>query len=211
MNALQGRDSMVSVEEESMPFLKDDFVASSEELEPTYQSNGANRATSEGFLEEASTPVAPLSRLKRRRDEDEDDADVDAVAATLPEDSDIDMPQLGAIDEDEDIAFPSSQPEQPFPAEVKKLDVLQQMMAAARSPPRAEKTRRNPGLAKEFFENEAELDLEEDNGFFSKLDDEDEDAEGDGVVENLVDDTERSKAQELKDAERRAEIDRCVQ
>ncbi|KAJ9123030.1 hypothetical protein QFC22_001219 [Naganishia vaughanmartiniae] len=206
MNALQGRDSMISVDEESLPFLKDDFAASSEELEPTYQSNGAHRATSESLLEEASTPAAPLSRLKRRRDEDEEDAD-DTVPA-LPEDSEVDMPQPGAIDEDEDIAFPSSQPEQLLPAEAKKLDVLQRMMAAARSPPRAEKARRFPGLANEFLENEAELDLEEDNGFFSKLDDEDEDAEGDGVVENLVDDTERSKAQELKDAERRAEIDR---
>ncbi|KAJ9093705.1 hypothetical protein QFC21_006301 [Naganishia friedmannii] len=206
MNALQGQDSMMSVEEESLPILRDDLVASSEELEPTYQSNGAHRATSKGFLEEASTPVAPLSRLKRRRYQDEEDTD--AAEASLPVDSETDMPQPGAVDEDEDIVFPSSQPEQPLPAEAKKLDVLERMMAAARSPPRAEKQRRFPGLAKEFFENEAELDLEEDNGFFSKLDDEDEDAEGDGVVENLVDDTERSKAQELKDAERRAEIDR---
>lgn len=199
---------MVSVEEESLPFSKDDFMASSEELEPTYQSNGVHRATSEGSLEETSTPVAPLSRLKRRRDEDEEDA-ADTTPA-LPEDSEIEMPELGALDDGEDVAVPSSQPEQPLPVEAKKLDVLQRMMAAARSPLKAEKTRRFPGLAKEFLENEAELDLEEDNGFFSKLDDEDDDAEGDGVVENLVDDTERSKAQELKDAERRAEIDRYV-
>ena len=44
--------------------------------------------------------------------------------------------------------------------------------------------------------------------FFNRLDDENDDAEGDGVVENLVDDAERSKEQELEDARRRAEIDR---
>ena len=199
----------MSIDDESMPFQQTAAISSEEPLlEPTYRSNHASsHHSNQDALDVTSTPAAPLSRLKRRREREEDE-DEEEAAPVQPDESDIDLPMEEAQDE-EDVAVPSSQPEPTFRPESAKVDVLQRMMAAARSPPKADRPRALPGMAKEFLENEAELDLEEDT-FYTRLDDEDDDAEGDGVVENLVDDAARSKEQELEDARRRAEIDRYV-
>lgn len=210
MNALQGQES-IHLDDESMPFHRDTAISSEHEeplLEPTYRSIHASSLQSDPEMqEETSTPRASLSRLKRRREEDEEE-----VPPPPPRDASPDLPIRNAAvnPEDEEIAMPSSQPE-PSPRSRPALDAMQTLMAAARKPPNRDRPQGMSSRAKEFLENEAELDLEEDGHFFTRLDDEDDDAEGDGVVENLVDDAERSKEQELEDAKRRAEIDRYVQ
>lgn len=198
----------MSIDDESMPFQQTAAISSEEPLlEPTYRSNHASSHQSNPEAWGVTfTPAAPLSRLKRRREREEVE-DEEESAPVQPDESEIDLPLENAGAEEEDVAVPSSQPEPTFRPEPAKVDVLQRMMAAARSPPKADRPRALPGMVKEFLENEAELDLEED-AFYNRLDDEDDDAEGDGVVENLVDDTARSKEQELEDARRRAEIDR---
>ncbi|KAI5455201.1 hypothetical protein NCC49_000017 [Naganishia albida] len=213
LNPLQGQDSVMSIDDESMPFQQTAPISSEEPLlDPTYRSNHASSHQDDPEALDA-TPVASLSRLKRRREqEDEEDQEPPQDKADEPE-NDLPMEDAGVEEEEEeeeeeeDVAVPSSQPEPTFRPESAKLDVLQRMMAAARSPPKADRPHALSGMAKEYLENEAELDLEED-AFFNRLDDEDDDAEGDGVVENLVDDAARTKEQELEDALRRAEIDR---
>lgn len=196
----------MSIDDESMPFQQTAPISSEEPLlEPTYRSHHASSHQDDPEALDA-TPAAPLSRLKRRREQEDEEEEPSRDQA---EESETDVPMEDAPEEEEDVAVPSSQPEPTFRPEPAKLDVLQRMMAAARSPPKADRPRALPGVAKEFLENEAELDLEED-GFYNRLDDEDDDAEGDGVVENLVDDAARTKEQEIEDARRRAEIDRYV-
>lgn len=209
LNGLQGQESM-NLDDESMPLQRDSAISSEHEdslLEPTYRSNHASSLQDDlEQLEETSTPRASLSRLKRRReegDEAEPPSPPDVAEAIMPvRNMDVDA-------EDEEVAMPSSQPE-PSPRSRPQLDAMQTLMAAARRPP-SDRIRANPALLKAYLDGEAELDLEDDNGFFNRLDDENDDAEGDGVVENLVDDAERTKEQELEDARRRAEIDRYVQ
>jgi hypothetical protein len=206
-NPLQGQDSVMSIDDESMPFQQTAPISSEEPLlEPTYRSIHASSHQDDPEALDA-TPAAPLSRLKRRREQE--DEEEEEPPQDQAEESETDLPMEDALEEEQDVAVPSSQPEPTFRPEPTKLDVLQRMMAAARSPPKAGRPRVLPGVAKEFLENEAELDLEED-GFYNRLDDEDDDAEGDGVVENLVDDAARTKEQEIEDARRRAEIDRYV-
>lgn len=200
----------MNLDDESMPLQRDSGISSEHEdplLEPTYRSNHASSLQDDPEQpEETSTPRASLSRLKRRREEDDE-----AEPRSPPDLADVITPvrNAGVDAEDEEIAVPSSQPE-PSPRSRPQLDALQTLMATARRPP-PDGIRTNPAFNKAYLDAEAELDLEDDNGFFNRLDDENDDAEGDGVVENLVDDAERTKEQELEDARRRAEIDRYVQ
>ena len=156
----------MNLDDDSIPLQQDTSISSEHDeplLEPTYRSNHASSLQNDSEqLEETSTPKASLSRLKRRRESDAEEASASPPAkagAVLPvRSTDIDA-------EDEEIAMPSSQPE-PSPRSRPQLDALQALMAAARRPPAEDRLRVNPGMMEAYLEKEAELDLEDDNGFF---------------------------------------------